>query len=95
MDYGIKLNPNFKAPGDVEAGIEGELRIDEMKRCVFDQTMYEFDNRQNRMVKLVSTPEGVDKIMLDPKTHAGMGLDKNQLIKHCEDLRALCYSILT
>jgi hypothetical protein len=29
--------------------------------------MYEYDNRQNRMVKLVSTPEGVDKIMLDPK----------------------------
>ena len=24
-----------------------------------------------------------------------MGLDKNQLIKHCEDLRALAYSILT
>ena len=39
--------------------------------------MYEFDNKRCKMVKLISTPEGVDKIPLDPKTHAGLGLDKN------------------
>jgi hypothetical protein len=63
------------APGDKQPGDE-ELRIDEMKRCVFDQTMYEYDNRRNKMVKLVSTPEGVDKIELNPQQHAGLGLDR-------------------
>jgi hypothetical protein len=48
-----------------------------MKYTIFDQQVYEFHNAKGVMVRLDQGRDGVEKTRLDPKTHVGLGLDRN------------------